>query len=451
MPRFIEQSAFLPADFDHSGLNVHTRPNKDATAAVVFVHGLGGDGYGTWGIWPELVFEQDTVESLDVILFRYDSFYRAWRNRKLGAQLPFVAAQLADWVRELSEDHGYADIYFVAHSLGGLIVESTVQQYLDQLAEKATPVTSIAAIFVLASPRAGAGLALGPFRQLIPEIEWLRRKSPQLLQAESFFASRVESLGTTASAGGRQFLIPRYSAMAGGDRVVSKMSGLFGVPEQQRLRLNGNHRSIVKPDRVNQAQHLRLLKIVERAGEIRRTWRREQRHAVKFEAGSHSFPPLLVTELRSDDIQVTWERAYNRALSLASTDDVRVFDNRNSAVPPSHETDILVCVHDAENIKNGGELCRPVINAAYEQHQRQRSLTVLIVVIGAEHEQAKGIIQSWLPDPPYRSLSLEGVPSAEDLSDLLALWMEVVVERDPVRWPQRVSGLPYGTEGSDLV
>lgn len=452
MPRILKQSEFLADDFDHTGLNVHVRPDRRATAAIVFVHGLGGDGYSTWGMWPELVFEQSATEPLDVILFRYASFHKAWRTRKSGADLPFVAAQLADWVRSLTEEHGYTDIYFVAHSLGGLVVESAVQQYLTQLGTGAPQVTPIAAIFVLAAPRLGAGLALGAFRQLIPEIEWLRDKSPQLLAAESFFSSRVESLGTAASAGYREFLIPRHSAMAGGDRVVSKMSGLFGVPEQQRLRLNGNHRTIVKPDRMNQEQHLRLLRIVKQSGDIRRAWRRQSHHAEKFKFRPVPHAPILVTELRSDDINVTWEQAYNRAVSMASSDEVSVSDCRNSTVTSSRrETDILVSVHAVENIMNRDERCEAVIRGSFAQHQRQHGLMLLIVVIGTAHERARDVVQSWLPDPPYRSLSIEGVASPGEFSDLLVAWAGVMIDRDPVRWPRSASGLSYGTEGSDLV
>ncbi|MET9146518.1 MULTISPECIES: alpha/beta hydrolase [unclassified Streptomyces] len=452
MPRILKQSEFLAGDFDHTGLNVHVRPGRRATAAVVFVHGLGGDGYDTWGMWPEFVFEQSSAELLDVIIFSYASFNKAWRTRKSGADLPFVAAQLADWIRSLTEEHGYTDVYFVAHSLGGLVVESAVQQYLNQLGTGAPEVTSIAAIFVLAAPRLGAGIALGALRQLIPEIEWLRNKSPQLLAAESFFSSRVESLGTAASAGYREFLIPRYSAMAGGDRVVSKMSGLFGVPEQQRLRLNGNHHTIAKPDRINQEQHLRLLRIVKQSGDIRRAWRRQSHHAEKFKVRPGPRAPVLVTELRSDDIKVTWEQAYNRALALASSDEISVSDCRNSTVTSSHrETDILVSVHATENIMNRDERCEAVVRGSFAQHQRQHGLMLLIVAIGAAHERARDVVQSWLPDPPYRSLSIEGVASPEEFSDLLAAWAEVMIDRDPARWPRSTSEMSYGTEGSDLV
>ncbi|MEU3343749.1 alpha/beta fold hydrolase [Streptomyces sp. NPDC006700] len=451
LPQFFKQVKFQAEDFNHTGLNVHVHEGRETDAAVLFVHGLGGSGYGTWGMWPELVFEQETVQPLDVAVFQYSSFHKAWRNWKLGADLPFHVGQLADWIRVLSEDYGYSDIYLVAHSLGGLVVESAVYEYLMQLGKKARDLTPVAALFLLAAPRTGAGLALSALRNVFPEFEWLRRKSPQLMKAESYFRSNVESLGSAASAGYYEYLIPRYSAMAGGDRVVSKMSGLFGVPEQQRLRLNGNHRTIVKPDAKNQGQHQRLLKIVKQSNDIRQAWRIQARHDARFDSSPRPQVPLLVTELSGDDIDVDWERAYNRGCLQSSSGDVQVSDRRNSLVTSVQPTDILITVHDAQSVLDGNQRCRVVIDKAFERHQTQEELTLLIVVVGPNHERAVDVVQSWLPDPPYRSLSFEGVENPGGLTGVVAAWTEVMIERDPIRWPRSAAGQFYGAEGNDFV
>ncbi|WP_167546348.1 alpha/beta hydrolase [Streptomyces zinciresistens] len=438
-------------EFDHTGLNVHVHPGGKSTAAVVFVHGLGGTGYDTWGMWPELVFTQKSVEPLDVILYQYASLHKAWRKLHLGADLPFISSQLADWIRVLGEDHGYTDIYLVSHSLGGLVVESAVQKYLVELGTGAPQVTVVAAIFLLASPRMGAGLALGAFRQLLPEIEWLRDKSEQAMVAESYFRSHVESSGTVASAGDYDFLIPRHSAMAGDDRVVSKMSGLFGVPEQQRLRLNGDHRSIVKPDAVNQEQHRRLLKIVRQSGENRRVWRLQARHDARFDKVPGPQGPLLITELGSDNGNHDWELAYNKGCTLASLGDVQVRDRRNPAISAVQPTDLLIIVHDAKSVMDGNERCRTVVDKAFQRHQAQEGLVLLIVLVGSDSEEAKSVVQSWLPEPPYRSLSINGVATVDGITHLVAQWADVVVGRDPIRWPRSASGQFYGAEGRYFV
>ena len=450
MPSVFEQIRFEAKDFDHTGLNVHTHVGREASAAVVFVHGLGGEGYGTWGMWPELVFNQCSVELLDVIVYQYAGFNKAWKSRKLGADLPFYASQLADWIKVLNEDYGYSDIYLVAHSLGGIVAESAVRKYLLELGTRAPEVTAVAAIFLLASPRLGAGLALSFLRQWVPEFEWLRDKSPLLMEAESYFGSHVESHGTAASAGHYDFLIPRYSAMAGGDRLVSKMSGLFGVPEPQRLRLNGNHRTLVKPDDNNREQHLRLLKIVEQSGEIRRTWRIQARHDARFDANPGTQGQPLVTELVSDNIRAEWEKACAAALLQASSAEVQVRDRRQPTVTSGQATDLLIAIHDAKNIVDQDSRCKVVIEKAFARHQAEENLTLLVVTVGLEHEQAERIVQSWLPDPPYRSLSIEGVLSSVELTGRVIAWVEVIIDRDLIRWP-RASGALYGAEGPDFV
>ncbi|MFJ3858013.1 esterase/lipase family protein [Streptomyces sp. NPDC090085] len=420
----------------------------------MFVHGLGGDGYETWGKWPELIFEQSSVEPLDVATYEYPSFSRAWRRRKLGARLPFVAAQLADWIRALEEDHDYRDIYLVAHSLGGLVAEAATQKYLVSLGTGAPQVTAVGAIFLLASPRLGARLALSPFRSLIPEVEWLRSNSPQAMEAESYLQSHVESLGTAASAGHYDFLIPRHSAIAGEDRLVSKMSGLFGVPERQRLRLNGNHRTIVKPNDENQEQHRRLLKIIETSGSIREVWRRQRRHDSRFvnqrSAGTPG-PSPLVTELRGDNLTGALEQAYNRGCYSSTFGNLQVFDRRNAMIVADMPTDLLISVHDAKSIIEGNQRCKSVIGGAFQKHQEQTNLTLLVVTVGADSDKAANIVQSWLPAPPHRSVSVEGVAHLDNFAGLIAQWIDVVVGRDPIRWPHARLGKSYGTEGRDFV
>ncbi|MEU9206768.1 alpha/beta fold hydrolase [Streptomyces sp. NPDC048415] len=435
---------------------MHAKRGRQARAAVLFVHGLGGDGYETWGKWPELVFEQTSIEPLDVVTYRYESFSKSWRRRQLGANLPFIASQLADWIRSLEEDHDYQDIYLVAHSLGGLVAESAAQKYLTSLGTGAPGATAIGAIYLLASPRLGAGLALGPFRQLIPEVEWLRKNSQQAMDAESYMQSHVESLGTAASAGYYDFLIPRYSAIAGGDRLVSKMSGLFGVPEKQRLRLSGNHRSIVKPDDENQEQHRRLLKIVRTSGDIRRAWRRQNLHELRFArqgpgSGDSLRSSFLVTELRSDNPTGAYEQAYNKSCWSSDLPDVQVIDRRNAIVVADMPTDLLISVHDATRIIEGSPQCKLVVEGAFHDYQTQKNLTLLVVPVGADSEEAVRIVQSWLPAPPHRSVSVEGAATLDDFTGLVAQWIDVVFGRDPVRWPRVRLGHSYGTEGRDFV
>lgn len=450
----MRQDRFEPVAFDHTGMHVHAKPGRDAQAVVVFVHGFTGSGYATWGMWPELVFDQSSEEPLDVATYEYATLHKAWLRRHIGANLPEVASQLADWIRSLHQDNGYQDVYLVTHSLGGLVAEAAVMRYLTSLGTGTPPVTAVAALYLLASPRLGTGLALAPLRGMVPEVEWLRKHSQQAAAAEGFMQEHVESSGLAASANHRSYLIPRYSAIAGNDRVVAKMSGLFGVPESQRLRLSGNHRSLVKPDELNQEQHRRLLRIVRSSGENRRAWRRQKRHESRFPAKSSissEASSSLIVELQGDNVTGSMEQAYNQARLSAGATEFCIYDRRNPGAPAEQQTDLLITVHDAKSVVDENERCREVVQDAFNSYHAQRNLTLLIVPIGSDWKQAEETVKSWLPKPPHRALSVEGAATLPHFKGLVAQWIDVVVGRDPLRWPQ-AQQLPFeSTEGRDFV
>ncbi|MFJ9126615.1 esterase/lipase family protein [Streptomyces sp. NPDC102340] len=435
-------------------MNVHAKTGRQAQAVVVFVHGFTGGGYATWGMWPRLVFDQISEEPLDVATYEYATLHKAWLRRHLGANLHEVASQLADWIRSLHEDNGYRDIYLVTHSLGGLVAEAAVMRYLRSLGTRVQEVTAVAALYLLASPRLGTGLALGPLRGLVPEIEWLRKHSTQAADSEGFMQEHVESSGRAASANHRSYLIPRYSAMAGNDRVVAKMSGLFGVPESQRLQLSGNHRSLVKPDELNQEQHRRLLKIVRSSGENRRAWRRQKRHESHFSTGpavDDEAQSSLIVELQGDNVSGAIEQAYNQARLSVGVTEFNIYDRRNPGALPSQRTDLLITVQDAKSVVDEHERCREVVRDAFNAYQMQNNLTLLVVPIGPDWKQAEETVKSWLPKPPHRAMSVEGVATLAEFKDLVAQWIDVVVGRDPLRWSRALQRPFESTEGRDFV
>ncbi len=123
MPRYLIQSSFAPADFlSDRGLNVHQHPDT-SPCLVVFVHGLGGSGYGTWDNYPRFVFEAGH----DVALFDYPSFHR--RLKHLKAPEPAISASLLR--QELQILNQYQHIMLVGHSMGGLVAGFAAEEYFD--------------------------------------------------------------------------------------------------------------------------------------------------------------------------------------------------------------------------------------------------------------------------------------------------------------------------------
>src|SRR5579863_3777366 len=119
MKTITQEQFSAPANLDkvaEQSIIVHRRNAAPATRIIVFVHGLGGTPYGTWGNFPKFIFED--ISDLDVGLYQYETL---WRRFKFGAQIPLdrEADIFAGVVRD--ELKNYRDIILVGHSMGGLL------------------------------------------------------------------------------------------------------------------------------------------------------------------------------------------------------------------------------------------------------------------------------------------------------------------------------------------
>ena len=131
------------------------RPN---TKALIFVHGTTGDSHQTWtGInetfWPKLVTQDDALNDFDVFVFDY--FTPALSD---SPSIVSIASQLNSVLREnnilsLPSNRQYQKLYFVAHSLGNLIVRQTMKD------KEAYKFIHVPLIIALAAPNQGAELA----------------------------------------------------------------------------------------------------------------------------------------------------------------------------------------------------------------------------------------------------------------------------------------------------
>ncbi len=106
-------------DTEPLGIRVDASP-----AVIVFIHGFLGNPTKTWGEFPNLVVADTAFDGWDVFSFGYDTHLLPDLRNVWSADAGLD--QLALYLKTAIEHDPFADydaIAFVAHSMGGLIVQ----------------------------------------------------------------------------------------------------------------------------------------------------------------------------------------------------------------------------------------------------------------------------------------------------------------------------------------
>jgi hypothetical protein len=320
----------------------------------------------------------------------------------------------------------------IGHSLGGLLVESVAVDYLQRraMSPQARPPV-LAALVVVASPRAGSGWAVRPLEWLIPEAKVLRRLAPRSATVDEFFTTYVERHNLASGAAG-VVVLPVYAALGGGDKIVGQFSAAFGVPTTQRLYLDADHSSIVKPDSQDKQLLGWLHGLFIARLEVRAQAAREQQHFAHRTAPTAADPrPTVVTRFLSDTSGLRWEELYNEARHAATTTAVAVHDARDVS---GAEFDLLIAVHDADLVVAANPAVRAIVLEARRERDRRSSISVGICPVGANFRAAEATVGEWLAEcAPTTSVYVNGAADAAGLRGVLATLFQLVIGRDPRR------------------
>src|SRR5580704_641443 len=107
--------------------------SQNNEAAIVFVHGFTGDWKKTWGRIPEFLAADRKLQGWDLFGFGYESRRRfdllGWWSA--DAALPEIATELYSTLFTGAVKGKYKAIAWVAHSMGGLVVQQAVTTHAD--------------------------------------------------------------------------------------------------------------------------------------------------------------------------------------------------------------------------------------------------------------------------------------------------------------------------------
>jgi hypothetical protein len=439
--------------FDELHFNAHSRSGGKTKSIAIFVHGFMGGGYKTWQNFPKLMFDGGLHEPMDVAIFDYDSGVRTVFTRR--SNLEVDAQRLVSGIRELA-DH-YSSLYFVCHSLGGILAENAVMKHLNDLSHAGGKASSgkIAGMFVFASPRAGTGWAwANPVAfWLVREFRWLRRFSDKTAEIEEFFTDHVQSRAV-ADKLGLPYLIPRFACLGSRDRIVNRFSAGFNIPTLQKEFLPGNHRSIAKPENENSPQVVWLKSEIHAVNALRKQLALQLAHQHAAQAGTASDDREIITELWHDTADADCTLTYNELLRVAIFHGVPVRDYTEAGVGQSR-VDLLVSVHDANRVINDEAREHPRVEQARARYENSGRLTVGIAPVGEKSKLASDKIDGWLaPNRPTNHFFVEGANGQDGLQDLTWLWLQSIVgRRNPYQRQEsfrtmadRIVGLDTGIE-----
>lgn len=235
---------------------VSNSQNVDRKVDVIFVHGLGGDAFSTWksgegASWPHWLGEdlpEVGVWSLDYAASpsKWGSLGRLMGDRDAGhaMALPDRAAQVLDSL--VLDGFGERPLFFICHSLGGLLVKQILRTSGDSVDPRRRRVAEqTRAVLFLATPHAGATLAsiADRFRAVFGatvSIEDLKAHDAHLRDLYNWYRNHSVALGITT----RTYFELR--GVGGVLPIVDATSAQPGVGDDA-IGLDEDHFSIVKP------------------------------------------------------------------------------------------------------------------------------------------------------------------------------------------------------------
>lgn len=212
-----------------------THRNKRADAAIVLIHGFGGDATVTWGKFPELLAADPSLRGWDVFSIGYSTCLTLDVQGIWAADPEIITlGGLLDSAAVAPPLDHYRSLAFVAHSMGGLLLQQALVTTPDL-------VKRTEAVLLFGTPSAGLVKARGIGG-------WLKRQVRDMVKDGPFITGLRGAWSRTFAK-----RVPfKLLAIAGDrDEFVPRTSSIEPFPKEVQRVVYGNHLQIVKPDDAN--------------------------------------------------------------------------------------------------------------------------------------------------------------------------------------------------------
>jgi pimeloyl-ACP methyl ester carboxylesterase len=385
------QPRFKKFCFDEARLNLHRHcGDLHANRLIVFVHGLNGGGYRTWGKFPRFVFDDPLRDPVDVALFDYFSGLR--RRICKRPSVSEIAEILTERLQDLSKD--YDEIFIIAHSMGGLISTEALRNYIEQRDEEPGLLRVLAGAIFISTPLKGSKLARARIRMLVTEWEHLQPDSEYQQELRLFIGTNIN---TTNDSGipAQRYKLPIWAFVGGRDRIVDRSSSTIGIDKGQIRTVDLGHRKISKPRRLRSEIVMQARDVIDGISSLRADIRSAQ------EAARNAARPrdlVLVEFFLEPDANDAWQPIYDSVVQSAGSPLVQVEDRyiSDSRYPPNllisaHRSHDLIARRDMTRLKvqelrrrydAGGAHARAIAVGPY----REPSMKALTEMTGLVHQ-----------------------------------------------------------------
>lgn len=164
-------SSSVGSSGDNTDIEIEKK-KSNAKKLVLFVHGVIGDHVKTWTnrsniSWQQIMRKDDDFNDFDIGSVGYYSPYVSH-----AASIEDIATQVLQKIEDKGIFDNYEEIYFITHSMGGLIIKRVL---IDLNRPKDTKLRKVKAVLYISTPVLGSGLAeIGSWLSLNPQLQVLR-------------------------------------------------------------------------------------------------------------------------------------------------------------------------------------------------------------------------------------------------------------------------------------